>query len=215
LGDFFNILVAGVGGQGTVLLSKLLREYGFASPMVENVVGTETRGVSQRGGSVTGTARYLIDKRIYSMDQGYEAEDLISPLIPMNDAHLVLGLESLETIRNLKLISEQTVVVLNTNKRYPRNVIIGSEQEQKTYPSNARIIDLLDQFARKTISMNFNELSKSKFNDSIYANTILLGVGAKEFKEIFLKETLIKIIKKSLKDPDINLKAFELGYGLI
>lgn len=215
MGDIFNILVSGVGGQGTVLLSKLLWEYALASPMIENVVGTETRGVSQRGGSVTGTARYLIDKRIYSMDQGYETGELISPLIPMNDAHLVLGLEPLETIRNLKLISEQTVVILNTNKRYPRNVILGSEQKTQTYPSNARVINLLDQFARKTISMDFNELSKSQFNNSIYANILLLGVGAKEFKEIFLKETLREIIKKNLKNPEINLQAFELGYDLV
>lgn len=215
MGDIFNILVSGVGGQGTVLLSKLLREYGLTSPMIENVVGTETRGVSQRGGSVTGTARYLIDKRVYSMDQGYEANELISPTIPMNDAHLVLGLEPLETIRNLNFISEQTVVVLNTNKRYPRNVILGSEQGKQTYPSNARIINLLDQFARKTISMDFNKLSKSQFNDSIYANIILLGVGAKEFKEIFLKKMLRKVIKKNLKNPEINLEAFELGYDLV
>jgi Pyruvate/2-oxoacid:ferredoxin oxidoreductase gamma subunit len=149
------------------------------------------------------------------MDQGYEADELISPLIPMNDAHLVLGLEPLETIRNLKLISEKTVVILNTNKRYPRNVLIGAEQETVSYPSNAYIIDILDQFARKTISMNFNELSKSEFKDSIYANIILLGVGAKEFKEVFLKEELETIIKKNLKQPDINLQAFELGYDLI
>lgn len=215
MGDLFNILVAGVGGQGTVLLSQLLREYGFVSPLVENVVGTETRGVSQRGGSVTGTARYLISKRIYSMDQGYKADELISPLIPMNDAHLVLGLEPLETIRNLKFISEQTVVILNTNKRYPRNVIIGSEQKTESYPSNAYIINLLDQFARKTISMDFNKLSKAEFKDSIYANIILLGVGAKEFKEVFLKESLTEIIKKNLKHPETNLQAFELGYELL
>jgi indolepyruvate ferredoxin oxidoreductase beta subunit len=183
--------------------------------MIENVVGTETRGVSQRGGSVTGTARYLIDKRVYSMDQGYEADELISPLIPMNDAHLVLGLEPLETIRNLKFISEQTLVILNTNKRYPRNVILGSEKEKQPYPSNARIINLLDQFARKTISMDFNELSKSQFNDSIYANIILLGIGAKEFKEIFLKNPLREVIKKNLKNPETNLEAFELGYDLV
>ncbi|MHA1338145.1 MAG: hypothetical protein ACTSPW_20820 [Promethearchaeota archaeon] len=45
-------------------------------PFIKNVVGTETRGVSQREGSVTATARYLIDSRIYSLDQGYEIEDL-------------------------------------------------------------------------------------------------------------------------------------------
>ena len=86
--------------------------------LIKNVVGTETRGVSQREGSVTATARYLIDSKVYSLEQGYEVDDLISPLIPINDAHLVLGLEPLETIRNLKYISEATVVILNTHRQY-------------------------------------------------------------------------------------------------
>ena len=113
----------GVGGQGVILLGNLLRQFGLKSPFIKSVVGTETRGVSQREGSVIATARYLIDSKIYNLDQGYEIDDLISPTIPINDAHIVIGLEPLETIRNLKFISEQTVVVLNTNKRYPRDVV--------------------------------------------------------------------------------------------
>ncbi|MFX1276240.1 MAG: hypothetical protein ACFFBP_09585 [Promethearchaeota archaeon] len=48
IGDIYNILITGVGGQGVVLLGKILREYGMKSPLIKNVVGTETRGVSQR-----------------------------------------------------------------------------------------------------------------------------------------------------------------------
>ena len=48
IGDIYNILITGVGGQGVVLLGKILREYGMQSPLIKNVVGTETRGVSQR-----------------------------------------------------------------------------------------------------------------------------------------------------------------------
>jgi len=48
IGDIYNILITGVGGQGVVLLGKILREYGMISPLIKNVVGTETRGVSQR-----------------------------------------------------------------------------------------------------------------------------------------------------------------------
>ena len=184
------------------------------SPFIKNVVGTETRGVSQREGSVSATARYLIDSRIYSLDQEYEIDDLISPIIPTNDAHLVFGLEPLETIRNLRYISEATVVILNTHRLYPRNVLIGSEKEKK-YPSNAEIIDLLDQFARRTISMDFNELSKIKLNNSIYANIIILGVGVKEFREILNKDLMIKILGDFFKGDNKNFEAFELGYNLI
>lgn len=214
MGDIFNTLIAGVGGQGVVRLGNILREHGLINATIKNVVGTESRGVSQREGSVTATARYLIDSRVYSLDQGYEYEDLISPVIPMNDAHLVLGLEPLETIRNLKYISEQTVVIVNTHNHYPRDVLIGTKGE-KEYPSNARILNLLDQFARRVVSANFNELSESRFNNAIYANTILLGAAVKEFREIFYKDYIIDILKTTFKDSKENLEAFELGYSLI
>jgi indolepyruvate ferredoxin oxidoreductase beta subunit len=214
MGDIYNILVTGVGGQGVVLVGNILREYGMRTPFIKNVVGTETRGVSQREGSVSATARYLIDSRIYSLDQEYEVEDLISPMIPVNDAHLVLGLEPLETMRNLRYISEATVVILNTHRLYPRNVIIGSEKEKK-YPSMAEIIDVLDQFARRTISMDFNELSKIKLNNSIYANIIILGVGAREFKEILNKDVMLKLLEEKFKGDKNNLEAFKIGYNLI
>ncbi|MFX1276241.1 MAG: 2-oxoacid:acceptor oxidoreductase family protein [Promethearchaeota archaeon] len=165
-------------------------------------------------GSVSATARYLIDGRLYSLEQDYEIEDLISPTIPINDSHLVLGLEPLETIRNIKYISEQTVVILNTHRNFPRNVIIGSEKEKK-YPSNAEILEKLDELARRVISMNFNELSNTKFNNPIYANSIILGAGVKEFKEIFDKKMIINLLKEFFKDSKENIEAFELGYKLI
>ena len=156
----------------------------------------------------------MIDGRLYSLEQNYDVQDLISPTIPINDSHLVLGLEPLETIRNIKYISEQTVVILNTHRNYPRNVIIGSEKEKK-YPSNAYILEKLDELARKVISMNFNELSTSKFNNPIYANSIILGVGVKEFKEIFDIKLMIELLKEFFKDSKQNIEAFELGYKLI
>ena len=184
------------------------------TPFIKNVVGMETRGVSQREGSVSASARYLIDARLYTLGENYEIDDLISPVIPINDAHLVLGLEPLETIRNLKYISEQTLVILNTHKHYPRNVIIGSEKEKK-YPSNAEILSILDQIARRVISLDFNDLSETKFGNSIYANTIILGIAVREFREIFFKNLMIDVLKKVFKGSQKNLEAFELGYNLI
>ncbi|MEJ2252676.1 MAG: 2-oxoacid:acceptor oxidoreductase family protein, partial [Candidatus Lokiarchaeota archaeon] len=159
MGDIYNILVTGVGGQGIITLGKLLREYGVRAPLIENVVGTETRGVSQREGSVNATVRYLLNNRLYSLDQHYKKEDLISPLIPINDAFLVLGLEPLETLRNLKYISEKTLIILNTHKRFPKNALLR-KSASKSYPSTADIIEILDQFARRVIALDLNELSE-------------------------------------------------------
>ncbi len=214
MADIYNILITGVGGQGVVRLGNILREYGLRSPFISNVVGMETRGVSQREGMVIATVRYLIDSRIYSLDQDYDVEDLISPLIPMNDSHLVLGLEPLETMRNLKYISEQTVVILNTHKHYPRNVIIALENE-KQYPSNAEILNLLDQFARRVVSVDFHELSKVRLKNAIYANSFILGAGVKEFREIFDKNLMLSVLKEFSGGSKENLEAFEIGYDLI
>ena len=105
-------------------------------------------------------------------------------------------------------------MILNTHRQYPRDVIIGSEKAKK-YPSNADIIDILDQLARRTISMDFNELSKARLNDSIYANVIILGVGVKEYKEVFDKKIIIQILKEFFERDNNNIEAFDIGYNLI
>ena len=163
-------------------------------------------------GSVTATARYLVESKINSLEHDYNVDDLISPLIPINDAHLVLGLEPLETLRNLKYISKNTVVILNTHRNYPRNVITGSEKE-KEYPSNEEIVNNLKPLAKNIISRDFNELSKLKLNNSIFANTIVLGVGC-QLSPVFNKKLLIKVIKDFFEGDRKNIEAFELGYNL-
>ncbi len=214
MGDIYNVLVAGVGGQGVISLAMILREYGMKYPQITNVVGTETRGVSQREGSVSATARFLIERNIYSFDEEYKQEDLISPLIPINDAHLVLGLEPLETLRNLKFISEQTLVIMNTHKLYPRSVFFDSSQENK-YPSTAKIVNLLDQFARKVVALNITELAQTNLEDSRYVNSIILGMATKEFQPIFAKDILKGVLKDHFKSKSKeNLNAFQLGYSL-
>jgi Pyruvate/2-oxoacid:ferredoxin oxidoreductase gamma subunit len=218
MGNIFNILVTGVGGQGTILIGDILRAYGLKCSIIQNVVGTETRGVAQREGSVVVTVRYLIETNIYSLGDNYDVDELISPLIPTNDAHIVLGLEPLETLRNLKYISEQTVVVLNTHEHYPKNIIINSKMEKaekEKYFSNKDTIDLLNQFARKVIALDFNLLSNVNLKSSIYFNIIALAVAVKEFREIFDKNLIIDILREYFKDAKENLNAFELGYNLI
>jgi Pyruvate/2-oxoacid:ferredoxin oxidoreductase gamma subunit len=213
MGDIFNILVTGVGGQGVVLLGNTLRAYAMKTPFIKNVVGTETSGISQES-SVSSTARYLVESRAYSLEQNYDVEDLISPKIPINDAHLVLGLEPLETIRSIKYISEKTFVVMNTHQIFPSKMTRDSNKE-KMYPSVADIIDILDQLARKTVSLDFNELAEVKFNNEMYANIILFGTGIKEFKFFFDKKLIRNIITEIFGDSSKNLEAFELGYNLL
>ena len=234
IGDIYNILITGVGGQGTVLMGNILREYGMRTPFIKNVVGMETRGVSQREGSVSASARYLIDARLYTLGENYEIDDLISPVIPINDAHLVLGLEPLETIRNLKYISEQTLIILNTHKYYPRNVIIGSEKEKK-YPillisdGKFHAMNLASQLDspiyiytnNKINKMDKREVEKLKAKKKIaiskflYAKTIGIIISSKpgqlKFNEaIALKKQLEKKGKKVYLFLSDNINIEEL-----
>ena len=213
MGDIFNILVTGAEGQGVDLWGNSLRAYAMKTPFIKNVVGTETSGISQES-SVSSTARYLIESRAYSLEQNYDVEDLISPKIPINDAHLVLSLEPLETIRSIKYISEKTFVVMNTHQIFPSKMTRDSNKE-KIYPSVADIIDILDQLARKTVSLDFNELAEVKFNNEMYANIILFGTGIKEFKFFFDKKLIRNIITEIFGDSSKNREAFELGYNLL
>ena len=214
MADIFNTLICGVGGQGVILLGDILRKYGMKVPWIKNIVGTETRGVSQREGSVISTVRYLIENKVYSLDEGYDPNDYISPMIPINGAHLVMGLEPLETLRNIKYISEKTVIIFNTRKRLPKNLLLG-KNNQKKYPNIGDILELLDQFARKTISMDFEELSKVKFNNTIHSNMIMLGVAVKEFLEIYNENKMEELLNEFFGKGSINHEAFELGFNLI
>jgi len=210
VGDIYNILITGIEGQGISLLGNILRIYGTKPPFIKNVVGTDIR----ENGSLVATIRYLMEVRNFTLEQGYNIDELISPRIPINDAHLVLGMEPLETLRNLKYISEKTVVILNTHKIIPENDYSNSEKK-KNYPSVARIIDIIDQLARRVIFLDFNELSNIKFNSSNYASCILFGVGAKELM-YFLDKNLIKsILLQVIDDSNLHIEAFEFGYNLV
>jgi Pyruvate/2-oxoacid:ferredoxin oxidoreductase gamma subunit len=128
----------------------------------------------------------------------------------------VLGLEPLETLRCLKYISEKSLIILNTQKRYPKNTLLN-QKDSKPYPSTANIIDLLDQFSRRVIALNLTKLSNIEYNSSIYANIIAIGICAREFRDIFQKKVLTSLIKEFFHDFNLeeNLSAFELGYNLI
>jgi Pyruvate/2-oxoacid:ferredoxin oxidoreductase gamma subunit len=141
-------------------------------------------------------------------------EDLISPVIPKSDSHLILGLDPLETLRNLNYISEKTLIILNTYKKLPKELEIGRVRKRR-YESHADILDLLDQFARRVITIDFYELSKIKCNDVILGNIIMLGLAVEEFRDLFYKKLMIEIIKEMYNNSADYLEAFNIGYNLI
>jgi len=214
MADIFNILIIGLNNCELTLIGTILRDFAKISPLIKKVVdnideiNSNSRAIKYIG------IRYLIDNRIYSFEQNYSKEDLISPLIPMKDAHLIIGLDPLATYKSRSYISEKTVVIMNVNQNLKRNSI-NNIDELKNQPSIGEIIDVLDQLARRTISMNFTDLAQLQFNNTIFSNYIILGIIVKEFMGIFNRKKIVELISQTNKLGTDSIKAFELGYNLI
>lgn len=92
-------------------------------------------------------------------------------------------------------------------------MLIGSEKVNE-HPSNAKILHTIDQFARRVIMLEFNELSKIKLGSAIYANNIILGLGVREYREIFYLKLMLKLLKEIFRDSPKNLEVLYLNYAM-
>ncbi len=90
---------------------------------------------------------------------------------------------------------------------------MGAEKGKK-YPTIKEIQENLEDFSKKIVSYDFNELSEQKFRSSIFSNTIILGTSVRQTREIFDKNTILELVKENFREPEKNLEAFELGYNL-
>lgn len=183
-----TILIVGVGGQGTLLASKLLGnvllEEGY------DVKISEVHGMSQRGGSVITYVRY--------------GEKVDAPISDKGIADIIISFEKLEAARWLPYLKKGGTIIVNTQKIDPMPVVTGAA----VYPE--KIIDTLKDADINVISCDALEKAEQA-GSSKATNVVLLGIAAK-----YLNVNLDKfreIIKKTVKPAfaDINLKAFELG----
>ena len=189
-----NLIIAGVGGQGNVLISRLIGQ-----AMVDDgykVTIGETYGASQRGGAVTSHVRI-------SKDSQYGA------LIPEGQADIILGLEPMETLRHLAQCgSLETYVITNTRPIYPMCVATGETE----YPGLDNIKQSINELSRKVWYINASEIALN-LGAALLANIVMVGVlaGLKitplepdmfehQLEAIFQKEKLA-----------LNLQAFRAG----
>ena len=151
--DTKNILLAGVGGQGTILAAKMLTiglmEEGYDVKM------SEIHGMSQRGGDVVSQVRYSRDK-------------VYSPVIEKGTADIVVAFEEMEALRNLEYLKEDGIVVVNKERIPSMTVLTGAEK----YPE--AIIPELEKAAKRVIAIDASELARDLGNVKA-ANVILLG----------------------------------------
>ncbi len=190
-----TILITGVGGQGTLTLSRVIGEAAIMQGY--NIVIGETLGMSQRGGSVVSFIRIAIrDKTI----------DTLSPVPPYASADLIIGLELLETLRIVDRYSSsnKTVILL---EQYSRNTIT-TQLGLETYPSIDYILDRVRSRCRKLVITYLSKLLK-QFNAIRSLNICLLGIASRlGFIPISidnLRKAIVKIFPKEIAEENLSI----------
>ncbi len=183
-----NIMIVGVGGQGTLLASRILGNTVISQGY--DVKVSEVHGMSQRGGSVVTYVKY--GKEVYS------------PTIDKGSADLILAFELLEAYRALPYLKEGGKMIVNAQSINPMPVITGAT----TYPE-----DIAKKLSAVCDADFLDALALAKEAGSIKAvNVVLIGRMARHTDIAY--ENWIETIKTTVpsKFLEINLKAFELGY---
>ena len=183
-----NIMIVGVGGQGTLLASKLLGKLLLLKGY--DVKVSEVHGMSQRGGSVVTYVRY--------------GDKVYSPVIDKGEADVIVSFEILEAARWVEYLKKDGVMVTNTQQINPMPVITGAQ----CYPENleSKIKDL----GIKLDALDALSLAE-KAGSAKAVNIVLMGRLSKLFD--FTESEWISAIEQSVPEKflELNKKAFALG----
>ena len=185
-----SIMIVGVGGQGTLLASRILGNTVINEGY--DVKVSEVHGMSQRGGSVVTYVKY--------------GEKVFSPIIEKGEADIILAFEMLEAYRAMPYLKKGGTMIVNTQEIDPMPVITGAME----YPKDIK----------KTLSENVNTVFTDalslaeKAGNFKAVNVVLIGVMAKSTDIPY--EKWVETVKTTVppKFLEVNLKAFELGYNL-
>jgi len=190
--ESFNIIVAGVGGQGNVLASRIIGDAAI-NEGYQVMIG-ETFGAGQRGGSVLSHVRLSKDKKY-------------GPLIPEESADVVIGLEPFETLKcATEFLKSKGAIVTN---EYP---VMPSD---RNYPTLDEIFRSLKKISAKIYTLDSTEIAKD-LGDVASSNIVMLGAaftsGLLPLEENYLKNAIKERLSKS---ADINIKAFDNGKKMV
>ncbi len=185
-----NIMIVGVGGQGTLLASRIIGKTVINEGY--DVKISEVHGMSQRGGSVVTYVKF--------------GDKVYSPIIDKGEADIILAFEQLEAYRALPFLKKDGKMIMNNQQMNPMPVITGAAE----YPS-----DIENKLSQKINLTVVDALSLAEQAGNTKAvNVVLIGVMAKNTDIAYDK--WIEVIKNTVPEKflDVNLKAFELGYSL-
>ena len=185
-----NIMIVGVGGQGTLLTSRILG--GLALKGSYDVKLSEVHGMAQRGGSVVTFVRY--------------GEKVWEPIVEEGQADVLIAFEKLEALRYSHFLKPDGALVVNEQEIDPMPVVIGAAK----YPKG--ILENLEK-NHKVYRIDAMAEAKKLGNSRVF-NVIVLGMAAQHMD--FTREQWISVIEQCVpeKTIEINKKAFEVGYSI-
>ena len=186
-----NIMVVGVGGQGTLLTSRIIGKTALSSGF--DVKLSEVHGMAQRGGSVVTFVRF--DERVYE------------PVVEEGSVDVLISFERLEALRYAHFLSRDGVLIVNDARIDPMTVVIGAA----SYPEN-----ILEELKRehKVYSIDAASIAKSLGNSKVL-NTVVLGLAARYIG--FSMEQWLEVLCRTVpeKTVEINRLAFKAGYDSV
>lgn len=196
--DPLNIVIAGVGGQGNILAAHVLATAAVHEDMFATI--GETYGASQRGGSVMSQVR---------LSKTHE----YGPLIPANQAHVIVGFEPSETARVLPILANiQTEVIVNERPVYPVSVLVGDSE----YPAVEELVAKMKSLVAKLQCIPATELAKEAGNAKAMNMVMigaLMGTGLVPMKEETFSIVFEEIFKGNTRK--VNKRAFQLGIAAL
>ncbi len=184
-----NIMIVGVGGQGTLLTSRIIGKSALA--LGNDVKISEVHGMAQRGGSVVTFVRY--------------GEKVSEPIVEEGTADVIIAFERLEALRYAHFLKEGGVLVVNDCRIDPMTVVTGA----MNYPEN--IIENLKK-DYSVFAIDAQKIAKELGNSKVL-NSVVLGYATKHLG--IDKETVIKTVEETVppKTIELNVQAFLRGYN--
>jgi indolepyruvate ferredoxin oxidoreductase beta subunit len=190
-----NIAITGVGGQGVLTLAEILAKAALQCGL--NVRVGEIHGMAQRGGHVVCTVRI--------------GENAKGPIIDSGSAHLLVGFEPIETLREIKLVKQGGCVLMSSHVQYPVAVSMG----QAEYPNHEEILKAMNNFTDKIIEFDALKIA-GKAGNSRSLNMVMLGAIIGTGLVPITSEAAIDVVSTAFpkKFEKINVEATKLGFEM-
>lgn len=191
-----DVVIAGVGGQGNIFASIVISQYAMNKKL--NVLGAETIGAAQRGGSVVSHIR-IAEGAIYS------------PLISRGQADLLIGMEYVEMLRHLRLLNPKGAYLVNAIKIPTVQNNMGLDE----YPEPDEILQAAKKYCPNGHVIDASTLAK-KLGNVQMTNVVMLGALAKVLPFFDYEEMKWLVASNSpTRFKEANVKGYEEGYKMV